>query len=384
VRIEATTRYADFDRDDVDLAIRYGAGRWSGLECTELLRITGLPVATRASSGGAAVATNRMILRRRASSTTLRSLAPGAPGSAPREFPNATKAATCGSTVRRRRSRRRSRILGVALAVDPLIYLWPGFGERLIAAFPGLSGPRARYWLVRRPESDVDPKIRAFVSWVRAASRSSTAPPPCFDDRGRPSQREGQPALTLTSGGPNGEKISALARICICLPQGAASIIESGPPRASIFAGRGNRRIRLDLAFSKEEMAFRRKCGRSSAIMCRPRRGRSWSRAASLPRTRWWPGGVSSTRRVGASRHWPVEYGRHRVDSGPALHLQRRAADVSGASAARLRRQHGRSGDLHLRQREPRRSIICRASPMSTTGGARAFRSRAPAPTSPR
>ena len=54
VRIEATTRYADFDRDDVDLAIRYGAGRWSGLECTELLRISGLPVATRGSSGGAA------------------------------------------------------------------------------------------------------------------------------------------------------------------------------------------------------------------------------------------------------------------------------------------------------------------------------------------
>ena len=68
--------------------------------------------------------------------------------------------------------------LGVALAVDPLIYLWPGFGERLIAAFPGLSGPRARYWLVRRPESDVDPKITAFISWVRAACRS-------FDQRRR-------------------------------------------------------------------------------------------------------------------------------------------------------------------------------------------------------
>src|SRR5580700_805680 len=48
VRIEATTRYVDFDRDDVDLAIRYGNGKWPGLECTELLRITGLPVATRA------------------------------------------------------------------------------------------------------------------------------------------------------------------------------------------------------------------------------------------------------------------------------------------------------------------------------------------------
>jgi hypothetical protein len=40
----------------------------------------------------------------------------------------------------------------------------------------------------------------------------------------------------------------------------------------------------------------------SAGVLPRSRaaRGRSWSRAASLPRTRWWPGGASSTRRVGA------------------------------------------------------------------------------------
>ena len=42
---------------------------------------------------------------------------------------------------------------------------------------------------------------------------------------------------------------------------------------------------------------------------------------------------------------------RHRLELGAALHLQRGTADGAGAVAARLRRQHGRPGDLHLRQR---------------------------------
>ncbi len=44
VRISATTQLVDFARDDVDLAIRYGAGRWPGLEAQLLLAAEAFPV----------------------------------------------------------------------------------------------------------------------------------------------------------------------------------------------------------------------------------------------------------------------------------------------------------------------------------------------------
>jgi LysR family glycine cleavage system transcriptional activator len=178
VRIEVTTRYVDFDRDDVDLAIRYGTGRWSGLECTELLRISGMPVATRAYLAErrldkpADLAVARLIhdsAQPRAWSAWLT-----AQGVSQRDESRDLRFDSAPATLQAAEQN-----LGVALAIDPLVHLWPGFGKRLVAAFPGLTGPRARYWLVRRPESDVDPKIKAFISWVRAACRS-------FDRAGHP------------------------------------------------------------------------------------------------------------------------------------------------------------------------------------------------------
>ncbi len=171
VRIEVTTRYVDFDRDDVDLAIRYGTGRWSGLECTELLCISGMPVATRAYLAErrlhkpADLAAARLIhdsAQPRAWSAWL-----GAQGVSQRDESRDLWFDSAPATLQAA-----EQSLGIALAIDPLVHLWPGFGKRLVAAFPGLTGPRARYWLVRRPESDVDPKIKAFISWVRAACRS--------------------------------------------------------------------------------------------------------------------------------------------------------------------------------------------------------------------
>ena len=43
--------------------------------------------------------------------------------------------------------------------------------------------------------------------------------------------------------------------------------------------------------------------------------------------------------------------GRHRLDAGAAVHLPGRDAAGARARAAAVRRQHGRPGDLHLRQR---------------------------------
>ena len=76
--------------------------------------------------------------------------------------------------------------------------------------------------------------------------------------------------------------------------------------------------------------------------------------------------------------------GRHRLEPGAALHLQGGDAAGAGARAAAVRHHDGRAGDHRVRPRGPEEAISCRASPISTTGGARASPSRARAPTSPR
>ena len=107
----------------------------------------------------------------------------------------------------------------------------------------------------------------------------------------------------------------------------------------------------MDLAFSKEEMAFREEVRAFFRDNVPP------DDAAEAGR-----GPASVEGRDGRLVAHPQQEGlgrvalaegiwRHRLDLGAALYLQRGAADASGAGAARLRRQHGRSRHLHLRQR---------------------------------
>ncbi len=168
MRIESTPRFVDFDQEDIDVAIRVGNGRWPGLRCSELLRITGAPVAGPAwlaahpVSGPDDLRAARLIHDAAQPQAWRNWLAahdvdrPNAPGDLWLDSAPATlHAAEQG--------------LGVAFAIDPLVRAWPGFGERLLLVLPGAGGPRTRYWLVRRPESDRDPKIRAFAAWLRSA-----------------------------------------------------------------------------------------------------------------------------------------------------------------------------------------------------------------------
>lgn len=170
VRIESTPRFADFDRDDVDVAVRVGDGRWPGLRCTELLRITGAPVASPEFL-------RRRPLRRPADLVGARLIHDTAQPQAWRIWlgahgvsrPDESGDLWFDSAPATLHAAEQG--LGVAFAIDPLVRGWPGFGERLDLALPDFSGPATRYWLVRRPESDRDPKIRAFTTWVRAACR---------------------------------------------------------------------------------------------------------------------------------------------------------------------------------------------------------------------
>ena len=170
VRIESTPRFADFDHDDVDVAVRVGDGKWPGLRSTQLIRIVGAPVASAAYRDAHPVSTAADLIGVRLIHDTAQPqawrlwlAAQGLERAAVSgdlwmdSAPAALQAAEQG--------------LGVAFGIDPLVRSWPGFGERLVMPLPGAEGPRSRYWLVRRPESDRDPKIGAFTAWVRAACR---------------------------------------------------------------------------------------------------------------------------------------------------------------------------------------------------------------------
>ena len=106
----------------------------------------------------------------------------------------------------------------------------------------------------------------------------------------------------------------------------------------------------MDLSFSKEEQAFREEVRAFFRDNVPPAtrqklvEGRHLSKQEMID---WWR--ILNKKGWGVS-HWPKEYGGTGWTSVAALHLQRGIADAPGAGAARVWRQHGRSGDLHIRQ----------------------------------
>jgi LysR family glycine cleavage system transcriptional activator len=52
VNLRATTALADFDRDEVDLALRYGSGQWPGMRAEKLLSANVFPVCSPHYRGG--------------------------------------------------------------------------------------------------------------------------------------------------------------------------------------------------------------------------------------------------------------------------------------------------------------------------------------------
>ena len=190
VRIESTPRFIDFGSEDVDIGIRVGDGRWPGLKSSELLRITGAPVANREYLNSIPViapadfAKSRLIHDQAQPKAWEVWLEAQGVSRVPQEHdlwfdnaPTTLHAAEQG--------------LGVALAIDPLVRGWPEYGRKLIAVFPGVPAPRTRYWLVRRPEADADPKIQAFIHWVRESCQVFDNPeivaPPRTNERDRSS-----------------------------------------------------------------------------------------------------------------------------------------------------------------------------------------------------
>ena len=59
LQVEATLRYADFERDPVDVAIRFGTGPWAGLHSEPIVDLTYFPVCSPALGDGSPAARAR-------------------------------------------------------------------------------------------------------------------------------------------------------------------------------------------------------------------------------------------------------------------------------------------------------------------------------------
>jgi LysR family glycine cleavage system transcriptional activator len=171
IEMRATTDYADFERDDVDAAIRFGTGPWPGLHAEPLLELHFFPVCNPTIAATlhtpADLASQRLLHE---------SLVPGAwsewltaagvPGlttADARTFDNAQlvlEAAIAGQ--------------GVALSTDVLAHRYFSEG-RLVRPF-AISALSARtYHFVCRRGDLERPAVREFRDWLLATIRLAAA-----------------------------------------------------------------------------------------------------------------------------------------------------------------------------------------------------------------
>ncbi len=107
----------------------------------------------------------------------------------------------------------------------------------------------------------------------------------------------------------------------------------------------------MDLSFSKEEVAFRDEVRAFFRDHVPPATRQKLQEGRHLGKDEmidWWR--ILNKKGWGVS-HWPKEYGGTGWSSVQHYIFNEELQMASGAGAARLRRQHGRPGDLHLRQR---------------------------------
>ena len=164
--------YADFDTGAVDVAIRFGRRHQSGLKFKPLMEVKSTPVCNpdlfKHSYSPDRLASHPLIhfsfqpkawdiwfsengINRKPASEDLWM----------DNVPDAIQAVQAG--------------LGSALAMSPLIYGHPGYGETLISPFPN-SSKSYDLFLVTKTEQIENTSFRAFEKWLRQSIRSVNKP----------------------------------------------------------------------------------------------------------------------------------------------------------------------------------------------------------------
>lgn len=179
VRLEATTAYADFRSDDVDLAIRFGRGPWAGLHSEPLLELDFFPVCKPGLQAGHRPLRQPGDL---AAHTWLEEV------HVPEAWPAWLRAAGVEhlQPARRLHYDNAQLMLEAAMAGQGVALTSHILGERylldrrLVKPFEVAARSASTYHLVARPDDLEQPHIRAFRVWIRnemdAWRRQDSAP----------------------------------------------------------------------------------------------------------------------------------------------------------------------------------------------------------------
>jgi LysR family glycine cleavage system transcriptional activator len=188
VEMEATTAYADFSRDEVDLGIRFGTGPWPGLHADRLMAIDFFPVASPALvRGDPPLRTPRDLARHTWLEET----------HVPDAWRGWLRAAGLADVTPLRTLRYDSAQLltdaavagqGVALLSDLLVEHALADG-RLVRPFDVVARSPLTYHLVGRPDELEEPRIRAFRTWLLREAATWARSRPAAPARVRRTQR---------------------------------------------------------------------------------------------------------------------------------------------------------------------------------------------------
>jgi LysR family glycine cleavage system transcriptional activator len=170
LRLSATSAMADFAREDVDLAIRYGRGDWPGLQAERLLELKGFPVCSPSLLAAGPPLRHPDDLARH-------TLLHEDDGAFWRQWLDAVGALEVDSSRGPRFDDTHLALAaaeagqGVALGDEALAAAELAQG-RLVRPFATAIGTDKAYWLVHPPEAMARPKVAAFRSWLLAEARA--------------------------------------------------------------------------------------------------------------------------------------------------------------------------------------------------------------------
>jgi LysR family glycine cleavage system transcriptional activator len=164
IEIEATLRYADFEKDAVDVAIRFGQGPWPGLHGEPILDLDFFPVcspglAAESPMGRPADLAGHTLIHVAQTPTAWAAWlgAAGVPDLAPRRsvsYDHASLALAAAES-------------GQGVALSTPILCWQRLrAKRLCRPFRETLRSDATYHFVCRPESLADPRISALRDWL--------------------------------------------------------------------------------------------------------------------------------------------------------------------------------------------------------------------------
>ncbi len=175
VRLATTARMVDFVREDVDVAIRYGDGRWPGLVVTKLFDDELTPLCGR---------THRDRLRRpedlrHVPLIDASSVEPASVG----DWPTWLAAAgipdlplNLGAHFNSTKIAVQAAIDGLGVAIgSPYLFNEDIVAGRLFQPFPLTVGHGKAYWLVHQESAGERRKVKAFRDWILSEMASKTA-----------------------------------------------------------------------------------------------------------------------------------------------------------------------------------------------------------------